>query len=78
MTKSDKTDTSSIMKRVILTDCQTRVSRFFENPPWRLGQITDRKDDGTFDVHMIHEDGQELIINVDADRLSLTNRFKGW
>ena len=66
------------MKRVILTDCQTKVSQLFENPPWRLGRITQRKGSGTFDVHLIHENGEELTINVDADPVSLTNRFKGW
>lgn len=67
-----------IMKRVILTDSQTKVSRFFESPPWRLGRINETKDSNIFEVRMVHEDGKILVINVNADRMSLTNRFKSW
>ncbi len=67
-----------IMKRVILTDSQTKVSRLFENPPWRLKGIIQTKDSDTFDVCMVHESGEELVVKVNADPMSLTNRFKGW
>ena len=66
------------MKRVILTDSQTGVTRLFQNPPWRLGRIRQQKGSNNFDVHMIHEDGQEMTINVNADPVSLQNRFKDW
>lgn len=67
-----------IMKRVILTDSRTKVSQLFESPPWRLGQIRQCRDSDTFDVRMVHDNGKEIVINVNADRMSLTNRFKGW
>jgi hypothetical protein len=66
-----------IMKRVVLTDSKTKATTVFRNPPWRLGSITSAWN-GTFDVRMIHEDGLELTIDVRAEKVSLTNRFKGW
>ena len=48
-----------------------------ENPPWRLGEITAKKDH-TFDVRVVHQSGEELIVNVRADKGSLTKRFEDW
>ena len=50
----------------------------FENPPWRLGGIAAKKDDNTFDVRVVHQTGEELIVNVRADKGSLTKRFEDW
>jgi hypothetical protein len=65
------------MKRVVLTDSRTKAINIFENPPWRLGCITSRRDN-TFDVQIVHENGEELTVNVKAEKVSLINRFKGW
>ncbi len=65
------------MKRAVLTDSRTKAISLFENPPWRLGRITPKKD-GTFDVQMIHENGEELTVNVNSEKGSLTKRFEGW
>jgi hypothetical protein len=65
------------MKRVVLTDPRTKAMTILENPPWRLGGITAKKDD-TFDVRVVHQSGEELIVNVRADKGSLTKRFEDW
>jgi hypothetical protein len=65
------------MKRAVLTDSRTKAISLFENPQWRLGSITPKKD-GIFDVRMIHENGEELTINVNSEKRSLTKRFEGW
>jgi hypothetical protein len=66
------------MKRVVLTGPRTKAMTIIENPPWRLGGIAAKKDDNTFDVRVVHQTGEKLIVNVRADKGSLTKRFEDW
>ncbi|MBL3675618.1 hypothetical protein JL111_19295 [Paracoccus sp. KCTC 42845] len=66
-----------MMKRAVLTDREIKCSLLFENPPWRLGKIIPLRN-GTFDVVMMHEDGESRTVNVAADYSSLMKRFEGW
>jgi hypothetical protein len=66
------------MKRVVLSDSRTNIVHLLVNPPWRLGSIKPNKENGTFDVRMVHENGQVLTVNIGAELLSLTNRLEGW
>jgi hypothetical protein len=75
-TKPRANNASRTMKRVVLTDSRTKAITVFDNP-WRLGGITAKKDD-TFDVRVVHQSGEELIVNVRADKGSLTRRFDDW
>lgn len=66
-----------MMKRAVLTDSETKSLLLFENPPWRLGKIITLRN-GTFDVVMIHKDGESRTVNVAAELSSLKKRFEGW
>lgn len=63
-------------RSVALTDIESRVTRTFSTPPWRLEAL--KFGVGGCKVTLVHQDGHTHVCVVNAKEETVRQRFTGW